>query len=176
MTTEPYASQLERSALPAPDGKFPISPLGPFGPSFHVGRRGRLIFRVIGALLPAGLLIGALAPYLLPAPQAASIANYVLLVLVMWFGFLGINLARAQRAIKPGEPDPGLYAAANMARIPRWIHLIVLIPSVAFVVLLVLVALGEIFVLGQQPSGAILGGIALFGTGSYVMYRLWRGP
>lgn len=175
MASEPYASQLERSALPAPDGKFPISPFGPFGPSFRVGRRGNRIYRVIRGTLPVGLLIGALVLYRLPDPQAKSIANYVLLVVAMWLGLGIINLVRARRAARPGEPDPDLYAAANMALLPRWLFLVAMIPSLAFVVVLALVALGGMFVLWQPPSGAILGGIALFGAGSFVMYRLWRG-
>ncbi len=174
MTTEPYASQLERSALPAPDGKFPILPFGPLGPTFRIGRRGRLVYRVIRGILPAGLLLGALALYLVPEPQAASIANYVLLVLVMLFGILGINLARARRATKPGEPDPGLHAAANMARMPRWIFLIPLIPSLIFVVLLLFSAIVSVVLLKEAPDGSTVSLLAVFGTGSFVLHRLWR--
>lgn len=174
MTTEPYASQLERSALPTPDGKYPISPFGPFGPSFRVGRRGRLVYRVIQGILPAGLLIGALLLYRLPDPQAKSIANYVLLALAMWFGLLGFNLARARRVAKPGEPDPDVYAAAHSVRLPRWIFLVVMIPSLIFVALLLFSATVSVVLLKEAPDGSTIGLLAAFGAGSYVMYRLWR--
>lgn len=175
MATEPYAWKLERSGLPAPDGKYLISPFGPFGPSFRVSRRGRLVYRVIRGTLLAGLTIGALVLYRLPDPQAKSIANYVLLVVAMWLGLGIINLIRARHAAKPGEPAPDLYAAANMAILPRWMFLVVMIPSLIFVVLFLFSTIVGIVLLKEPPDGATVGLIAAFAAGSFVMYRLWRG-